>query len=82
MADGSQGGVQVVGGEVGVALLVVFALICMDGAIEFDHQFGDGAVEVEDVGAEGLLTAEAVAVELTGAEMLPEILLGRGLATA
>jgi hypothetical protein len=57
---------EVVGGEVGVAFAVVLDLLVVDGAVEFDDEFGGGAVEVEDVGAEWLLAAEAEVVQTPG----------------
>jgi hypothetical protein len=51
-------------------------------AVDFDGQARGGAVEVEDVVADRVLAAEAVAVELSGTQLLPEPLFGVGLVLA
>ena len=64
--------------EVGVAALVAFRVVGMLAAVEFDDQARIEAGEVGDVGADGSLAAEAVAVELASAEARPEMLFGVG----
>ena len=65
-------------GEVLLALQIVGALPrCeVDGAIEFDGQPLGGAVEVEDVGADAVLAAEAPPGELAPLEVPPQDGLG------
>ena len=41
-----------------VAASVGFGAVCMGRSIEFDAEVCFGAVEIEDVGAEGVLAAE------------------------
>ena len=47
-------------------------------AVEFNDQSLGEADEVDDVGAEGRLAAELVAVELVGSQQMPESLFGAG----
>jgi hypothetical protein len=54
------------------ALLVVFLAFVVRVAIYFDHEIARGAVEVGDVGAEAVLSAEAEAEELVASQFIPE----------
>ena len=59
--------------EEGCAFGVVSFLRGMAVAVDFDDKLQFGTVEIGDVGADGLLTQEFVAVELAVAqEFLPE----------
>lgn len=59
--------------EVSGALGVVFRLVGVAVAVDFDDEMEVGAVEVDDVGADGFLAVEFVAGELLGPEdSLPE----------
>jgi hypothetical protein len=51
-------------------------------AVEFNDKAGVGAVEVDDVGADGFLAVERLTVDLFAAEALPEVLFGVGLVAA
>jgi hypothetical protein len=57
------------------ALSVIFYLLCMGIAINFDHQFRFGAEKVHDVGSNRVLSAKLHA-ELIIANVLPQSLFG------
>ena len=57
--------------EVGRPRLIVFDLIGMGIAVNFDHQFRFGAEEIDDVCADGVLLAPVQTVDLAPAQMLP-----------
>ncbi len=63
------------------APLVALLLVSVSWAIDFHRQFGGSAVEVEDVGAGGVLAAEVQAA-LVAAEQGPEGALGLGQGAA
>ena len=60
------------GAQIGVARLITFEGASVLAAVEFDDEPEFGADEVHDVGADGLLTAELVAIHLAVAQLAPE----------
>ena len=63
--------------EVSRPRLIVFDLIGVRIAVDFDHQFRFGAEEIDDVRADSVLLAPMQTVDLSTAQMLPEFLFGR-----
>jgi hypothetical protein len=63
--------------EVSRSRLIVFDLIGVGIAVDFDDQFCFGAEEIDDVRADGMLLAPVQTVDLAPAQMLPEFLFGR-----
>lgn len=58
--------------------LIVVRLVPVNLTVEFNHQRGLVAVEVDDIGLDDLLAAKVPAVQPAGAEPLPEFALSRG----
>ena len=54
------------------SFIIVVALFCVLTAIGFDDQFRFKADEIDDVGWDGYLSVEFVAVEVTVAQVSPE----------
>jgi hypothetical protein len=70
---------QAKSGEERCALGVVLDLFGVAIAVDFDDETEVGAVEVDDVGADGFLAVELVLRELFGSEdFLPEEVFGWG----
>ena len=60
------------GTAIGIAAGVVSGSVVVGGAVEFYDELGFAAEEIREIGADGHLAAEFVAMELAVAEMLPE----------
>jgi hypothetical protein len=64
--------------EPGIAARVVLSAAFVADAVDLHGEPSAGAEEVEDVGADGMLTAEDETVQLTSTQFLPEQDFGQG----
>lgn len=70
------------GEEEGVSFFVVVLPFGVLAAVELDQDFSGQAGEIDDIGADGVLAAEAVAVKLVVAQVVPEKPFGVGSVAA